>query len=119
MSMVYTLANRADDVIAADRRSRPRMAKADLRKADIDDNRRALGLAVERAMHLRGWTLKEFAAAVQRDERQCGRWFTGEERPQFDAIRAVPSLRAPMLEALSDAFDGRVEKTIHIVEQSA
>ena len=94
--------------------TRPRMAKADLRKAEMDDHRRRIGAAVARAIALRGWTLKECAAAVGRDERQIARWCSGDERPQLDAIRAVESLRAPMLQALSEAFGGDVEITIRI-----
>jgi DNA-binding transcriptional regulator YiaG len=81
---------------------RPRMAKADLRKAEVDDWRAAIGRAIERTRTLSQMSLKEFADAVQRDERQVARWITGAERPQFDAIFGVEGLRAPLVIALAE-----------------
>lgn len=85
---------------------RPHMAKADLRKADQSGEpegwREAIGRAIERAMFLQGWSLKEFAAAVDRDERQVARWITGSERAQFDTLFAVEALRQPLIQALSE-----------------
>jgi hypothetical protein len=80
------------------------MAKADLRNADGEPNgwRVAIGRAIARAMYLQGWSLKEFAAAVDRDERQCARWITGGERPQFDTLFQCEALRQPIIQALSE-----------------
>jgi hypothetical protein len=78
------------------------MAKASIRKAEMADWREAIGRALQRAIYLRGWTLKEFAVAVGRDERQCARWMTGAERAQFDAIFAVDSMRGPFVIALAE-----------------
>lgn len=91
------------------------MAKATL-KSDIngepDGWREAIGRAIERAMFLRGWSLKEFAAAVGRDERQCARWITGGERPQFDTLFAVEALRQPLIQAMAELVGVKVRTTI-------
>jgi hypothetical protein len=82
-----------------------RMAKvgsADVRKAD-DALRIALGRAVRR---VRGaLSLKEFAAAIDRDERQVARWEDGTDRPHFDALFAVDALRQPLVLALAELAD--------------
>ncbi len=85
------------------------MAKADLRNAETEQWRERLGSAIQRVMHLRGWSLKEFAAAVERDERQCSRWIDGRERPQFDAVFAVESLRQLLIIALAEIAGAGVE----------
>jgi len=85
------------------------MVRADLRKAEADHWRFAIGLAIERTLSLCGWSLKEFAAAVNRDERQCARWITGGERPQFDALFAVERLRQPLIQALAELAGDGVE----------
>lgn len=94
--------------------TRPRMAKAPLRKAEHDEWRERLGRAVERVQHRSGWSLKEFAHAIDRDERQVARWFSGTEHPQFAAIIAVPRLRQELLIALAEAVGESVEITTAI-----
>ena len=81
---------------------RARMAKADLRKAEIDAWRVSVGHAVERARQLSGLSLKEFSARIQRDERQVARWIAGLERPQMDALMAVDALRQPVIVAFAE-----------------
>jgi len=94
---------------------RPAMAKADLRKADLADWRAAIGRAVERTRTLTQRSLKEFADAIGRDERQVARWIAGSERPQFDAIFAVSALRASAVLALAElAEEIEVSTTIRI-----
>jgi len=95
-----------------------RMAKADasdVRKADHDADdalRRAIGRAIRQ---VRGaLTLKEFAALVQRDERQVSRWEDGKERPHFDALFAVAALSGPLVVALA-ALSADIEVTQHVV----
>lgn len=90
------------------------MAKADLRKAEVDDAvwRAAVGRVIERAKELSGLTLKQFADAVQRDERQVARWFAASERPQFDAIFAVEALRQPLIQALAELAGNVVVETV-------
>lgn len=92
-------------VMSSDRMSRPRMAKAEIRKTDQDTWRSDIGQAVRVMRMGRGLTLKEFAAQVERDERTCSRWETGEERPQLDAIFAVQAFRLPMVLALAKAAE--------------
>jgi len=69
--------------------------------------RLAVGRAIDR---VKGQlSLKEFAALVQREERQVGRWLTGDERPQFDALFAVETLRRPLVIALAELAGEVVE----------
>lgn len=102
-------------VISEERTPRPRMAKADLRKAETEAHRREVGRIVERVQKLSGLNLQEFAAAIKRDERQVKRWFTGEERPQLDAIRAVEQFRPLFLVAFAEDAGAAVELTTQIV----
>lgn len=94
--------------------TRPTMAKADLRKADIEPWRVEIGRAIDRARLLRGWSLKELADAVGRDERQVSRWIAGTERPQMDALFAVVSLRCALVQAFAELAGSDVEVTTHI-----
>lgn len=98
---------------------RPKMAKvaaADVRNAEPDAWKTQIGQALQRAMTLAGWSLKEFAAAVDRDPRQCARWMDGSERPQFDVIFGVEQLRRPLVIAIAElAGQGvEVETTIRV-----
>lgn len=81
--------------------TRPRMAKADLRKAEHEDWPRDVGEAIAAVMHAQQLSLKEFAAKVGRNERQVARWFEGKENPQLAAIFAVVEFRQPLLLALA------------------
>lgn len=95
---------------------RARMAKADVRKADLDDEtwRIGVGKAIERTRTLSGLSLKEFAAAVDRDERQVSRWIDAKERPQFDAIFASPNKRvgASLVIALAEMASNVIVETV-------
>lgn len=84
-------------------------AKADLRKAETDDFRQRVGAAIERARMLCGWSLKEFAGKVDRDPRQVARWEDGTERPHFDALFHVESLRQPLVIALAELVEHGIE----------
>ncbi len=100
-------------------RARPAMAKAtlpDVRKPDVADIwREKIGRSVERTRTLAQMTLKEFADAIGKDERQIARWIEGKDRPQFDAIFSVPTLRSYLVIALAElADDVVVETTISI-----
>lgn len=107
-------------VISAERISKPRMAKVDLRKAERDTWKTDAGRTVDRARKLLGWSLKEFAVAVNRDERQCARWFDGSERPQLDAIFAVSALRRVFLIACAEeAGDGVLVSTTITITRRA
>ena len=96
------------------------MAKADLRKAEPQPWKAEIGHAIQRAMSLRGWTLKEFAAAVERDPRQCARWIDGSERPQLDVLFAVAELRQPLIVALAEVAGEGVEvQTVVTIRRTA
>lgn len=109
-----TVATAVMPVIAVDRRRAPKMAKADLRKAETQVWAQAVGHAVQRAVSICGWSLKEFAAAIGREERQCARWITGEERAQLDTMFAVEALRQPLVQALAELADAEVVVTVRL-----
>lgn len=98
--------------------SKPRLPNGEVRKADIDEWRIELGKAIGRAMAHLGWSLKELAAAVERDERQCARWIKGQERPQVDTLIACEPLRRPLVIELvkMPKMGVRVETTVRIDE---
>lgn len=89
------------------------MAKADLRKAD-EPSRKLVGSAIDRARQLRGWSLKQFADAVKKDERQVARWIDGSERAQLDAIIAVESMRQPLVIAFAEIAGAGVDVVTEI-----
>lgn len=90
------------------------MAKVDLRKADDEDWKAEVGHAIERVKNMTGLSLKEFADAMDRDDRQVARWIAGVERPQFDALFAVERFRQPLVIALAELIDHGVEVQTHI-----
>jgi len=91
-----------------------RMAKVDLGKTEMD-GRALIGRAIERTRELSGLSLKEFAAAMGKDERQVGKWMPGIERPQLDAIWAVPRFRGLLIQALAElAGDIKVTTLLEI-----
>jgi transcriptional regulator with XRE-family HTH domain len=90
------------------------MAKADLKEIEVDPKRR-VGQAVERAFKLANLSQKEVAAKLgHNDSAQVNRWIAGTERPQFDALFAIESLRAPIVIALAEMAGEGVEVTTHI-----
>lgn len=84
-------------------------AKADLRLPETDAWREQVGAAIEHARQLSGLSLKEFAAAVGRDERQIARWISGDERAQLDRLFAVEALRQSLVIALASLAGQQVE----------
>lgn len=89
------------------------MAKADLRKAEIDW-KPLIGAAIESTRLACKKSLKEFADAMPRDERQVARWISGTERPQLDAIFAVEAFRQPLVIALADLAEAEITTQITI-----
>ena len=90
--------------------TRPEMVKASLRKAENVDFRAEVGSCLQRAASLVGWSLKQLAAELHRDERQVSRWMNGQERVQLDVVFECEELRQPFayqLARLSGA-DGHV-----------
>lgn len=85
-----------------------RPAKAQLTECETAAWMTAIGRAIDRARQDCGWNVSEFADHVKRDRAQVSRWIAGTERPQFDVLFAVETLRVPIvlrLAALSDALD--------------
>lgn len=74
-----------------------------LRKAEMEDWQVRVGGAIRRARLAVGWSLKEFAAALEqatdksRDDRQISRWEDGKENPQLAALFAIERLRGPLV----------------------
>lgn len=97
-----------------------KQAKAEVRKADDEMWRAAVGQVVEDIRLLAKLSLKEFADAVSRDERQVARWISGADRPQFDAVVAVEELRQPLVIAIARLAGQGVEIVTQItVRRSA
>ena len=95
----------------------PRMAKVDLKPVEhypeTPDFRRAIGVAIERAISLSGLTKKEIAGLIgHSDQAQLSRWIAGTERPQFDQLFAVEVLRWSLVCALADLAGGELITTI-------
>lgn len=116
--MTFTVADRPPQA-HRERAESPdvRMAKMNLRYPEPSasgDLRWLVGQALKRAFSLLGWSLKEAAAKVGRDERQVARWLNGAERPQLDALFAVEELRQPVVQALSELVGAEVEVTIRL-----
>ena len=78
-----------------------RMAKADLRKSEIDPYYAQLGGCVRDVQHAFGLTLQEFAAELGKNESQVRRQMEGKERPQIEAVFAVPRFQGPLVIALA------------------
>jgi len=89
------------------------MAKASSRNMN-PDYQAAIGTSIARARLLVGWSKKELAAAVDRDEAQISRWEAGKERPQFDALWAVAVFRAPFVIALAELAKDGIEISTEI-----
>lgn len=81
-------------------------AKAPLRNADVWKPQ--IGIALQRAVSLVGWSLKEFSAAVNRDPRQCARWISGVEPTPLAVIFSVSALRGPFVIALAEVSGDEV-----------
>lgn len=80
---------------------RGKMAKADIRKADMDALYGSLGRAMTEVMTSFGLSLKEFANELGKDERQLQRQMDGKERPQVEVVFAVERFRGAMVIALA------------------
>lgn len=84
------------------------MAKADIKKLEKPDFQAEIGRCVARARLLVGWSKKELAAEVSKDEAQISRWESGKERPQFDALWSVVAMRGPLVISLAE-LSGQIE----------
>lgn len=90
--------------------TKPQMAKADLRKADIDEQwRLEVGKAIDLVRTKHRLSLKEFSNAIERDERQVKRWIDGKEHAQVAAVLAVAIFRQAMVLALAEIAGEGIE----------
>jgi ribosome-binding protein aMBF1 (putative translation factor) len=96
-----------------------RPAKAQLRKPEPVDFQAQIARCVTRARLLVGWSKKELAAAVNKDESQIVRWESGKERPQFDALWSVSELRSPLVIAMAELAEGVTVETVIKVQRIA
>lgn len=78
-----------------------RTAKAAIRKPDTERYYASLGRCIEEVRRVSGLTLKEFAAALGKDERQLARQIDGKDRPQLEIVFAVETYRGPLVIALA------------------
>lgn len=91
------------------------MAKADLRKSETDAFYARLGGCMAEVQHVFGLTLKEFSAALGKNESQIRRQIEGAERPQIEAVFAVERFQPAMVIALARLASGvEVDTVIHI-----
>lgn len=88
------------------------MARAALRKAETAALQAQIGQCLNRARHWLGWSLKEAAAAIGRDERQVARWERGEERTPVDLVFAVPELQQPFVVQLAQLSGAEARMTV-------
>lgn len=118
--MAPSLAHASGEILSSDRRTGPRMAKADLRiPENVHPAWQLLGQAMNRTRQACRLSVKEFADQVQRDEAQVRRWFAGKERPQADAVFAVVAFQKAFVIALAEDVAG-IETTTEIrVRRSA
>ncbi len=101
-----------------------RMAKAasnDVRKADLDEQwKAAVGRAIDAVRAEQQLSLKEFADAITRDERQVARWIGGKEHAQIAAVFAVVQFRQPLVLALAKIAGQGVEiETVIRIKRTA
>lgn len=66
-----------------------------------------------------GMTLKEFAAALGKNESQVRRQIEGKERPQIEAVFAVEKFQGPLVIALARLASGTEVDTVIHVRRSA
>jgi hypothetical protein len=96
-----------------------RMLRADVRKAESDDSMAEIGEVLDFARRMAGFSLKELAGALGRDERQVQRWIDGKENTNIAAVFAVPELRKPFVIALARLTgDCEEETTLRFVRRA-
>lgn len=88
--------------------------RVSIRKAESDDSWKEIGECLEFAQNAVGWSLKELAGAIGRDERQISRWIRGDERTQVDAVFAVARLRQPFVIALAKLAECEIETVVRV-----
>jgi len=117
MSSSFAQANLPTPLLVSEKRAK--QAKAglpDVRKAEIDAAFYArLGACMAEVQHVFGLTLKEFSAALGKDDRQVQRQIEGKERPQIEVVFAVERFQPAMVIALARLATGvEVDTVIHV-----
>lgn len=80
------------------------MAKADVRKPDIERNvdwNAQIGRAIQRAVLMVFESNKEAAATLKVDDAEFGKWLNGTRRPQLDRLLAHADLQEPLVMQLA------------------
>lgn len=91
------------------------MAKAALRKPEMEGFYAQLGGCIEDVRRTFGMTLQEFAAALGKDERQVKRQIEGKERPQLEVVFAIERFQGPLVIALARLASGvEIDTVIHV-----
>lgn len=91
------------------------MAKAGIRKSEIDPHHAQLGACLREVQHAFKLTLQEFAHALGKNESQVRRQMDGLERPQIEAVFAVEKFQGPLVIALAKLAAGvEVDTVVHI-----
>ena len=91
-----------------------RMAKAGLRNSE-NPYYAQLGSCLRDVQHAFGLTLQEFAVELGKNESQVRRQMDGTERPQIEAVFAVPRFQGPLVIALARLATGvEVDTVIHV-----
>lgn len=97
--------DRFEDLRATDTKL---LKKVELWRVDV-------GKAVGRAIELAGLTQKEtWVLLGHNGAAMLSRWIDGSERPQFDALFAVPVLRQPLVQALAELAQAEIEITVKL-----
>jgi hypothetical protein len=92
-----------------------RMAKAGLRKSEIDPYYAQLGNCLREVQHAFALTLQEFALELGKNESQVRRQMGGVERPQIEAVFAVQRFQGPLVIALARLATGiEIDTVIHV-----
>ena len=79
------------------------------------DHYAQLGACLAEVQHVFGMTLKEFAAALDKNESQIRRQIEGKERPQIEVVFAIQKFQGPLVIALARLATGvEVDTVIHV-----
>lgn len=100
-------------------RKQAKAALPDVRKAEIERLWVKWGGCIDEVRGVFRMTLQEFAAALEKDERQVARWIAGQERPQIETVLAKARFEGPMLIALARLSSGVEVDTVITVRRSA
>jgi hypothetical protein len=111
----------AHDSAALDRIKRKSVAmtlgggETDHKPLVLEQGRREIGRAIERALQLAAMTKQDvsFAMGYGTNQAPISNWISGKETPQFAKLFSVEPLRAPLVIALAElAHDIEVSTTI-------